>query len=227
MNRVMLTGRLTKDPELRRTTNGNNMVRFTLAVNRSFRTPGQPEADFLFCVAFGKTAENVARYLHKGSLIGVDGSIQTGSYVNQQGVKVYTTDILCDRVEFLESRRASQEYGADNGYNNNGYNNGYQSNQGYSNPGYNNQNQGYSNSGYNNNQNYGGGYQDSYQSGYNSTSNPYAQSVDNGFGTPASAPKPETPSYSAPASSNTNDEDTSSLFDDSQTLDISSDDLPF
>lgn len=84
MNRVMLTGRLTKDPELRRTTNGNSMVRFTLAVNRAFRTPGQPEADFLFCVAFGKTAENVARYLHKGSLIGVEGSIQTGSYVKDR-----------------------------------------------------------------------------------------------------------------------------------------------
>ncbi len=215
MNRVLLTGRLTRDPDLRRTSNGNAMARFTLAVNRAYRTPGQPEADFISCVAFGKTADTIGRYLHKGSLIGVDGTLQTGSYTNQQGQKVYTTDVICDRFDFLEPRRTSQEYGADGGYGNNYQNQGYQ-------------NQGYQNSGYSN-QSYGGGYQDNYQSGYNqpsynSNNNPYAQSVDNGFGAPAS--KPETPSYSAPASSNT-DEDTSSLFDESQTLDISSDDLPF
>lgn len=204
MNRVDLIGRLTKDLEIRRTANGNSMLRFTLAVDRRYKQPGQPEADFIFCVAFGKTAENMARYLHKGSLISVEGRIQTGSYMNQQGQRVYTTDVIADNVQFLEPKRASQGYQPDNGY-------------------------GSYPSGSYSSQNYGGGYQDNYQSGSFGQSsfdqaNPFAQSVDSGFGqpsTPASKPAPEP---AANPSSSANDAD---LFNNDETLDISSDDLPF
>ena len=199
MNRVELIGRLTKDVELRRSTNGNSVVRFTTAVDRRFKQPGGPEADFISCVAFGKTAENMARFLHKGSLIAVEGRIQTGSYMNQQQQRVYTTDIVADSVTFLESRK-SQGYGDNNGFTQN----------------YSNQNSGYQN------QQYGAG-QDAYSGGYNA--NPYAQSVNAGFGNPAPTP------VSSPASSFDNNSSatdaTSGLFDDSETLDISSDDLPF
>lgn len=211
MNRVDLIGRLTRDPELRRSANGNNVLRFSLAVDRRIKQPGGPEADFISCVAFGKTAENMSRFLHKGSLIAVEGSIQTGSYVNQQGAKVYTTDIIANHVQFLESKKAaSQSYDAGTNYGANPYGNagGYQS-----------QAQNYNNYGYSADQY--GGYQDSYQGGYtNPQQNPYASSVDNGFTTQAPA-KP-----AKPAMYESND-DENEMFDTSQTLDISSDDLPF
>ena len=197
MNRVDLIGRLTKDLELRRSNNGNSVIRFTLAVDRRFKQPGGPEADFISCVAFGKTAENMARFLHKGSLIAVEGTIQTGSYMNQQQQRVYTTDIVADSVTFLETRK-SQGFNDNNGFNQN-----------YSNP-----NSGYQNQQYGAKQN---AYQESYQA------NPYAQSVNTGFGHPAPTP------VDMPTSSfdNSSSADTSGLFDDSETLDISSDDLPF
>lgn len=110
MNVVSLVGRLTRDVELRYTPSGTAYGRFTIAVNR--RVPNQNgvrEADFIACVAWGKTAETLANYTRKGSQIGVQGRIQTGSYDNQQGQKVYTTDVVVENFDFLESKATSDE----------------------------------------------------------------------------------------------------------------------
>lgn len=107
MNRVVLIGRLTKDPELRQSQGGKSICSFTLAVDRRTKNEGQPSADFIRCKAFGKTADNLAKYMSKGSLIAIGGSIQTGSYTNQQGQKIYTTDVLAQEIVFLESKKAS------------------------------------------------------------------------------------------------------------------------
>lgn len=107
MNRVVLIGRLTKDPELRQSQGGKSICSFTLAVDRRTKSEGQPSADFIRCKAFGKTADNLAKYMSKGSLIAIGGSIQTGSYTNQQGQKIYTTDVLAQEIVFLESKKAS------------------------------------------------------------------------------------------------------------------------
>ncbi len=108
INRVVLVGRLTKDPELRYTPSGIAMARFTLAVNRTFSNQqGEREADFINCVVWRKQAENTANFLKKGSLAGVEGRIQTGSYEGQDGKRVYTTDVVCDSVQFLEPRGSS------------------------------------------------------------------------------------------------------------------------
>lgn len=104
INTVALVGRLTKDPELRYTPSGVAMVKFTLAVNRTFKSEGQPDADFINCIAWRKTAENTANFLKKGSLAGVEGRIQTGSFEGQDGKRVYTTDVVCDSVQFLEPK---------------------------------------------------------------------------------------------------------------------------
>lgn len=105
INRVVLVGRLTKDPELRYTPAGVAMARFTLAVNRTFSNQqGEREADFINCVVWRKQAENTANYLKKGSLAGIEGRIQTGSYEGQDGKRVYTTDVVADSVQFLEPR---------------------------------------------------------------------------------------------------------------------------
>jgi len=114
INTVALVGRLTKDPELRYTPSGVAMARFTLAVNRKFKTDNQPDADFINCIAWKKQAENLANFLKKGSLAGVEGRIQTGSYEGQDGKRVYTTDIVCDSVQFLEPKngQSSQNNGA-------------------------------------------------------------------------------------------------------------------
>jgi single-strand DNA-binding protein len=110
INRVVLVGRLTKDPELRYTPSGVAMARFTLAVNRTFSNQqGEREADFINCVVWRKQAENTANYLKKGSLAGVEGRIQTGSYEGQDGKRVYTTDVVADSVQFLEPRSSSGE----------------------------------------------------------------------------------------------------------------------
>ena len=101
MNLSILTGRLTKDPEARQTANGS-MARFTLAVDRIGK---DKNADFIPCVAFGKTADSAATYLHKGTKIALDGRIQTGSYTNKDGVKVYTTDVIVNHWEFCESKQ--------------------------------------------------------------------------------------------------------------------------
>lgn len=108
INRVVLTGRMTKDPELKNTQSGTPVLAFTLAVDRNFKKEGQPEADFIQCVAWNRQAEAMAQYLHRGSLIGIDGRLQTRSYDNKQGQRVYITEVLVESFTFLESRNQSQ-----------------------------------------------------------------------------------------------------------------------
>lgn len=105
INTVTLVGRLTKDPELRTTTSGTGVATFTLAVNRDFKDAnGNREADFINCVAWRKTAEILASYAKKGSLVGLIGRIQTRSYENQQGNRVFVTEVVVERFNLLESR---------------------------------------------------------------------------------------------------------------------------
>ena len=109
INRVVLVGRMTRDPELRRTPQGDAVTSFTLAVNRNYTSrDGQQQADFINCVVWRKPAENVERYCSKGSLVGVEGRIQTRSYDNAQGQKVYVVEVLCDSVQFLETKAARE-----------------------------------------------------------------------------------------------------------------------
>ena len=105
LNRVVQVGRLTKDPELRRTGSGKAVASFTLAVERNFKREGEPTADFLSVVCWGKVAENTANYCSKGSLVSVDGRLQTRNYENNQGQKVYVTEIVADSVQFIDTRR--------------------------------------------------------------------------------------------------------------------------
>lgn len=107
INRVVLVGRLTKDPVLRKTANGASVVSFTVACTRRFKQEGQPEADFINTVAWNKTADIVQQYTHKGSLVGVEGRIQTRSYDDQSGKRVYVTEVVADSVQFLESKSAA------------------------------------------------------------------------------------------------------------------------
>jgi single-strand DNA-binding protein len=110
MNRVVLVGRLTKDPDLRFTPNGVAVATFTLAVNRPFSNQqGEKESDFINCVVWKKPAENVANYLKKGSLAGVDGRIQTRNYDGQDGKRVYVTEVVADSVQFLEPKKDGQQ----------------------------------------------------------------------------------------------------------------------
>ncbi len=106
INRVVLVGRLTKDPVLRKTTNGASVTSFTVACNRLFKQEGQPEADFINTVVWNKTADSVAKYTHKGSLVGVEGRIQTRIYDDKDGKRVYVTEVVADNVRFLDSRNA-------------------------------------------------------------------------------------------------------------------------
>ena len=115
MNKVILMGRLTRDPDVRYSAGENStaVARYTLAVDRRFRRDGDSAtADFIGCVAFGKSAEFAERYLHKGTKIVATGRIQTGSYVNKDGVKVYTTDVVVEDQEFAESKASSDSYAA-------------------------------------------------------------------------------------------------------------------
>ena len=103
MNSVVLIGRLTRDPEIRYTAGTQMAVAtFTVAIDRPVRSGGEKQTDFPRCTVFGKQAENCERYLAKGRLVGVQGRIQTGSYQNKDGQTVYTTDVVADRIEFLE-----------------------------------------------------------------------------------------------------------------------------
>lgn len=106
MNRVILIGRLTKDPEVRYSQEGKGVARYSLAVDRSFK--GEASADFINCVTFGKGAEFAEKYLAKGTKIAVVGRIQTGSYTNKEGRKVYTTDVIVESHEFCESKKATE-----------------------------------------------------------------------------------------------------------------------
>lgn len=103
MNKCEIIGRLTRDPELRQNET-TGVVRFSVAVNRRFSKEGQQTADFISCVAFGKTAEFVSKYFTKGMGIAVVGRIQTGNYTNSDGVKVYTTDVVAEEVYFTEKK---------------------------------------------------------------------------------------------------------------------------
>ena len=114
MNKVVLVGRLTRDPEVRYS-QGNNataVARYTVAVDRRFKRDGEPTADFIPCVVFGRSAEFAEKYFRQGLRIVVSGRIQTGSYTNRDGQKVYTTEVVVEEQEFAESKAASDNYAA-------------------------------------------------------------------------------------------------------------------
>ncbi len=113
MNKVILMGRLTRDPEVRYSQGENNtaIARYTLAVDRRFQRNSDQSADFISCVAFGRSAEFAEKYLKQGTKICITGRIQTGSYTNKDGVKVYTTDVVVEDQEFAESKNAAQTGG--------------------------------------------------------------------------------------------------------------------
>lgn len=133
MNKVFLTGRITKDPEIRYTASGMSNLRFAVAVDRA--TPrdanGNRQADFINCVAFGQQADFISRFIKKGFMLAVEGRIQTGSYQGQDGQTRYTTDVIVDRVENLQPRdmNAQSSQTPQGNYQNNNY-------QGYNNPSY-------------------------------------------------------------------------------------------
>ena len=114
MNKVVLVGRLTRDPEVRYSQgdNATAVARYTLAVDRRFRRDGEPTADFIPCVIFGRSAEFAEKYFRQGLKIIVSGRIQTGSYTNRDGQKVYTTEVVVEEQEFAESKAASDNYAA-------------------------------------------------------------------------------------------------------------------
>lgn len=119
INRVVLTGRLTRDLELKTTQSGLSVASFTIAVNRQFtNSNGNREADFINCVIWKKSAENLCKYTHKGSLIGIDGRLQTRSYDNNNGQKVFVTEVVVDSFSLLEPKNESQSSN-NNGYSNN------------------------------------------------------------------------------------------------------------
>lgn len=115
MNKVILIGRLARDPEMRTTSSGISMTRFTIAVSRPFNTPdGNGQTDFISCITWRRQAENVAKYCSKGSQVAVEGRIQVGSYDAQDGTKRYTTDVVCDNVTFLGSKATNSNFSNDN-----------------------------------------------------------------------------------------------------------------
>ena len=118
MNKVVLVGRLTRDPEVRYS-QGNNataVARYTVAVDRRFKRDGEPTADFIPCVVFGRSAEFAEKYFRQGMRVLVSGRIQTGSYTNKEGQRVYTTDIIVDDQEFADSKGAAGNAGDNGGY---------------------------------------------------------------------------------------------------------------
>lgn len=130
INNVTIIGRTTKDIELRATSSGTNNASFTLAVERNFKNAnGEKETDFINCVAWRKTAEIVAQYAPKGSLVGVRGRIQTRNYENNQGARVYVTEVVADEVQLIDTRNNNQGASANyyqNNDNNGGFNGGQQ-----------------------------------------------------------------------------------------------------
>ena len=120
MNRVLLVGRLTRDPEIRTLSTGNTVANFSIAVNRNFRNrDGVIEADFLNIVVYGRQADNIGKYVTKGSQVGIEGRIQTRSYDNNEGKKTYVTEVVASNVQFLESRNSSSN--SAQGFDNNNY----------------------------------------------------------------------------------------------------------
>lgn len=137
INRVVLVGRLTKDPELSYTPSGIPMTKFTVAVNRAFSNQqGEREADFISCIAWRKQAENLANFMRKGSLIGLEGRIQTGSFEGQDGKRVYTTDVVVDSIQFLEPRSQQSGQSSTQNYQSTNYQQNPQSNSQFSNQSY-------------------------------------------------------------------------------------------
>ena len=131
INRVVLVGRLTRDPELRYTANGAAVASFTVAVNRQFtNAQGEREADFINCVIWRKAAENFSNFTNKGSLVGIDGRLQTRNYENKQGQRVYVTEVVVENFSLLESKNANSSDNTNNNTNNQSSN----SNNQYKNP---------------------------------------------------------------------------------------------
>ncbi|MCM1027850.1 MAG: single-stranded DNA-binding protein [Roseburia sp.] len=132
MNKVILMGRLTRDPEVRYSQGASQTTvgRFSVAVDRRFKREGEPDADFFNCTCFGKQAEFVERYLHKGTKVVLSGRIQNDNYTNKDGQMVYSVRIMVDEIEFAESKNASAG-NSDGGYNNSYNNNNYNNNGGY------------------------------------------------------------------------------------------------
>lgn len=110
INRVVLVGRITKDPELRKTQSGTSVVSFTIACNRRVPSQGQ-DADFINCVAWNKTADFMTQYVKKGALLGLEGRIQTRNYDDKDGKRVYVTEVVVDSVQFLESKKQAENGG--------------------------------------------------------------------------------------------------------------------
>ena len=159
INRVILVGRLTKDVEVRKTQSGLSVAQFTVACDRRFSRQdsnnNQQTADFINCVAWRQSADFLGSYARKGNLVGVEGRIQTRNYDDKDGKRVYVTEVVCDNVSLLESKRAREESQGSSYGNNNSYGGGYRGNS------------------YGNN--------DSYGSGYNDRSTPSASSNENSF----------------------------------------------
>lgn len=198
INRVVLVGRLTRDPELRYTANGAAVASFTVAVNRQFtNSQGEREADFIGCTIWRKAAENFVNFTKKGSLVGIDGRIQTSSYDNQQGQRVYRTDVIVENFSLLESRAESERRDSGSGNSNQASNYNNNSNQSSQSPfGNNNSNDnGYGNNSANNNSNYNNSNNNSNNNNQSNNSN------SNNNGDP--------------------------FADKSKPIDISDDDLPF
>lgn len=114
MNRILLVGNLVKDVELINTESGKSLVKNSIAVRRNYKNQnGEYESDFINIIAFGKTADFMANYFQKGSKVGIDGKIQTGSYTNKEGQKVYTTDVVVENIEFMESKKKDGQASTD------------------------------------------------------------------------------------------------------------------
>lgn len=111
MNTAIILGRLTRDPDIKVSKSGMTIARFTLAVNRGYKKDQKQEADFISCVAFGKTAEAIGNYVYKGQRLLVEGRIQTGSYTSKSGEKKFTTEISVNRAEFIEKRSETSTQG--------------------------------------------------------------------------------------------------------------------
>lgn len=123
INSVSLTGRLTRDPDVRRTNNGKSVATLSIAVERNFKNQnGEREADFINCVAFGNTAEVIEKYCNKGIMVGVEGRLQTRNYENKQGQRVYVTEVIVNNFSFLESAKSRNANGNNYNANNQGFN---------------------------------------------------------------------------------------------------------
>lgn len=117
INRYVGVGRITKDPQIRHTGSGAAVTSFTVAINRDYKNDnGEQQADFINCICWNKLAENVERYCSKGSLVGIDGSLRSRTYEDNSGRKVYVVEVLCDSVQFLDTKKEQQQQTTQNMY---------------------------------------------------------------------------------------------------------------